>query len=138
MVAAFDHSDVEKWMFITCTGTSEGRYPKDAEGDNIGLAIENDFIALTGLAVDESDAQHMLLCGWICEKKYHIWGRNKFFGAGSAGTPGGNAAFIPPFTFTKEQFDNLVAAIRGGDDDGDNASMDMVDAEDNDDGFPSF
>ena len=115
MVAAFTHADVEKWMFITCTGTSEGRYPKDAEGDNIGLAIENEFIALTGMAVSSANSDHMQLCGWICEKKYRIWGQNKFFGGQSAGTPGGTASFNPTlFTFTQDQFDAMIAAIIGG------------------------
>ena len=136
MVAAFTHADVEKWMFITCTGTAEGRYPKDAEGDNIGLAIENDFIAETGLAVNTGVAKHMQLCKMLCEKNYRIWGSNKFFGAQSAGTPGGNASFTPAFTFTQQQYDNLVAEIIGGSTSSESCSM--VDAETNADGFPNF
>jgi hypothetical protein len=98
MVAAFTHANVEAWMFITCTGTAEGRYPKDAEGDNIGLAIENDFIAETGLAVSSSNAKHMQLCKMLCEKNYRIWAKNKFFNGDSAGTPGGSVGFAPAFT----------------------------------------
>ena len=127
MVAAFTHANVEAWMFVTCTGTAEGRYPKDAEGDAIGVAIENDFIALTGLAVSSSDAEHMILCGWICEKKYRIWAKNKFFNGDGAGTPGGNVSFVPNFTFTQDQFDAMVARIRGDRQDSD-SSMGLVDA----------
>ena len=137
MVATFTHADVEKWMFITCTGTAEGRYPKDAEGDNIGLAIENDFIAETGLAVNTGTAKHMQLCKMLCEKNYRIWGQNKFFGGQSAGTPGGTASFTPnAFSFTQEQYDALVEEIIGGTTT--SASCEMVDAETNADGLPNF
>lgn len=139
MVATFTHADVEAWMFITCTGTSEGRYPKDAEGDNIGLAVENDFIALIGVAVDESDAQHMLLCKWLCERNYRVWAKNKFFNGDSAGTPGGNVSFSPAYTHTQEMFDDLVAALRGGVTS--DSSMEIVEADDPEDadyGLPRF
>ena len=139
MVATFDHEDIEDWLHFTClpAGT-EGRVPDTDEGDGIAISIENDFIARTGLAIDTSNAKHLLLCGWIAELEMQKWSLQRFGNATSHSNPGGSVTFSSSSrTFTWDQFDVLVAEIKGGSTTS-TSTVEMVDAYGNYEGFPDF
>lgn len=135
MATALTYSNVQAWMMITCPASGTYEIPNQSEAGQIATATENDFIADTGLAVNTGNAKHMKLCSWICEKKYQVWARNRHFAAESSGNPAGNASY-PKYSFTKDQYDDLIDQIVKGETI--DASMAMVDAETNPDGFTNI
>lgn len=138
MVATYTHADLEAWFYITCPAAGTvSEYPDETQGNNIMIAVENAFISRTGLAITTSNAKHVQLCQWLTELEYRKWSIVRHGIADSYSTPGGSVSHSNRgLTFTWQQFDALVNEIIGGTTQ-DN-SMDMVDAEDNGDGFPSF
>jgi len=138
MVATYDHEDLEAWMFITCpTAGTKGNYPDETQGNNIMIAVENDFISRTGLAITGSDSQHVQLCKWITELEYRKFCIVHNKGADNYSSPGGSVAHSNRgYTFTWAQFDELVSKIKGGSVATPN-SCGMVDADSGDE-LPTF
>lgn len=116
MVATYDHEDLESWFYMTCpTAGTKNRYPDETQGNNIMVAVENSFIARTGKAISTSDAKHVQLCQWLAELEMRKWARVHNWNADSYSSPGGSITFTTPTpSFTWEQFDAMVEAIKGG------------------------
>jgi hypothetical protein len=116
MVATYDHDDLEAWMYITCPAAgTKSIYPDETQGNNIMVSVENDFIARTGLAITTSDSQHVQLCKWITELEYRKWSIVRHGAADTYSTPGGSVGHSNRgYTFTWEQFNELVNKIKGG------------------------